>query len=63
MFLNLKEEFTEQEIEDYIKQIQEYNIQVEIKRLQKKMKEETLPMEKAKIMEQIIVLKKEVNQL
>lgn len=56
--LNLKEEYTKEEIEDYIHAILEYNIDVEIQRLQTEMKKTDDKMEKAKIGEQIVELKK-----
>lgn len=56
--LNLKEEYTNEEIEDYIHVILEYNIDAEIKRLQSEMKKTEDKMEKAKIGEQIVELKK-----
>lgn len=56
--LNLKEEYTKEEINDYLNLILEYNIDSEIKRLQSEMKKIDDKMEKAKIGEQIVELKK-----
>ena len=55
--LNLKEEYTLEEIEDYINVIKEYNINYECRRLMDKMKKETDPIEKAKIAEKIKEMK------
>lgn len=55
---NLKNEFTLAEIEDYIKVIYEFNIKNETTRLKNKMAEEEDPIEKAKIAQKIIDLKK-----
>ncbi len=56
---NSKETYTLEEIEDYIDVIKDYNIQEEIKRLTNKMKDLTDPLDKAKIAEEIVGLKKE----
>lgn len=56
--LNLKEEYTVDEINDYIDVIKEYNINFQIKKLKEKIDEEIDPLEKAKIAEQIIKLKR-----
>ncbi len=56
---NLKENYTINEIEDYIKVIKDYNIKNETKRLKEQMKKEIDPIEKAKIAQRIIDLKKE----
>ncbi len=56
--LNLKEEYTVDEINDYIDVIKEYNINFQIKKLNEKIAEEIDPLEKAKIAEQIIKLKR-----
>lgn len=57
---NKKETYTIEEIEDYINVIQDYNVKNEVKRLQKRMKDLTDPLEKAKIAEEIVKLKKGV---
>ena len=56
--LNLKEDYTIDEINDYIDVIKEYNINFQIKKLKEKIDEEIDPLEKAKIAEQIIKLKR-----
>lgn len=55
----LKENYTINEINDYIKAIKDYNIKNETKRLKEQMKKEIDPIEKAKIAQRIINLKKE----
>ncbi len=55
--LNLKENYTLEEIEDYVLVIKEYHINDECKRLMDQMNKETDIMEKAKIAEQIKKLK------
>ncbi len=55
--LNLKNEYTLEEIDDYINVIKEYHINYECKRLMEKMQNETDIMEKAKIAETIKELK------
>ena len=57
---NTKEEYTLEEIEDYIRVIKDYNVKEEIKRLTNKMKTLTDPLDKAKIAEEIVGLKKGV---
>ena len=57
---NAKENYTLEEIEDYIKVIRDYNVKEEIKRLTNKMKTLTDPLDKAKIAEEIVGLKKGV---
>ncbi len=57
---NTKENYTLEEIEDYIKVIRDYNVKEEIKRLTNKMKTLTDPLDKAKIAEEIVGLKKGV---
>lgn len=56
--LNLKETYTKEEIEDYIRVIKEHNIDTEIKRLMGEMKQITDSIEKAKIAEQIVNLRR-----
>lgn len=58
LLLPLKETCKKEEIMDYCKVIHEYNIDYEINRLKKKLSEETNAMEKAKIAEQIVSLKR-----
>lgn len=57
---NLKEDFKTEEIEDYINVIRDYNVKSETKRLQKQLEDEVSPIEKAKIVQQMIDLKKGV---
>ena len=60
---NTKETYQIDEIEDYINVIKDYNIQEEIKRLMNKMKNLTDPLDKAKIAEEIVELKRECNNV
>ncbi len=60
---NLNENYTLQEIEDYIRVIKDYNVKNEINRLTNKMKEEVDPLKKADIAQKIINLKKESNNV
>ncbi len=57
--LNLKEEFTQEEIEDYVNVINEFNIKNECKTLRKKIDEQQDITSKAKMLQRIIDLKKE----
>ena len=57
---NTKETYSLEEIEDYINVIRDYNVKEEIKRLTNKMKNLTDPLDKAKIAEEIVGLKKGV---
>ena len=57
---NTKETYTLEEIEDYINVIRDYNVKEEIKRLTNKMKNLTDPLDKAKIAEEIVGLKRSV---
>ncbi|MBR2840418.1 MAG: DNA primase [Bacilli bacterium] len=57
---NKREEFTFEEIDDYINVIKEFNVNKAIKRMQKEIKDLTDPLEKAKIAQKIIELKKGV---
>jgi len=59
--LNLNENYTLEEIEDYIMVIKEYNVQYQIKRLKDKMKNINDPLEQAKIAEEIKKLKIDIN--
>ena len=58
---NLGNNYTVEEIEDYIKVIKAHNIKNETMRLQKQMQEEISPTGKALIAQKIIDLKKESN--
>lgn len=60
---NLKETYSLNEIEDYIKTIKDYNIKTETNRLKKEMQEEDDLEKKAKIAQKIIELKKECNNV
>ena len=55
---NYSEKYTNEEIEDYINVIKDYNINSEIKRLTKKMDAETDPLKQAAIAQKIIDLRK-----
>ena len=55
--LPLKEEYTLDEIEDYIRAIRQYNVHYEQQRLKREMQKITDPIEKAKIAQRIIELK------
>lgn len=57
MSLNLKEDYSDEEISDYINVIKEYNIKSEIARLKEKMKTEIDPVKKAEIAQKIVELK------
>ena len=58
---NMKsDDYTEEEINDYINVIKEYNIKDAIERMQEKMKKQIDPLKKAEIAQQIINLKKEL---
>ena len=52
--------YTIEEINDYIKVIKEYNIKDAIERMQEKIKKQIDPLKKAEIAQQIINLKKEL---
>ena len=56
--LNLKDEYTKEEILDYIKTIKDYNIKVESKRLKDLMKMELDPIKKAEYAEKILEINK-----
>lgn len=56
--LDLKDTYSIEEIDDYIKAIQQYNIQYEIDRMKLRLKEEVDPMKKAKYAEKIVELKR-----
>ncbi len=55
---NLNENYSIEEIDDYIKAIRDYNVKNEINRLTNKMKDELDPLKKAEIAQKIIDLKK-----
>ena len=55
--MNLKEEYTDEEIDDYIKVINAYPIKNKINDLNKKLKEEEDPLKKANILSEILSLK------
>lgn len=57
--LNLKEEYTQDQIDDYVNTINEFNAKSECNLLKQKMKEELDPLEKAKMLQRIIDLKKD----
>lgn len=63
LLLDLKEQYSQAEIEDYLKTIADYNIQYEIMRLQKKIKEEVVPSKKAEIARQIVALKQKESKI
>ncbi len=56
---DLKENYSNEEIDDYIKTIKDYNVKNEINRLTANMKKELDPLKKAEIAQKIIDLKKE----
>lgn len=55
--MNLKETYTKEEIEDYIKVINAYPIKKKVSELNKKLKEETDPIKQARILSEILSLK------
>ena len=55
--LTLKEDYSINEIEDYINTIWDYNLNFEIEALKEKIKKETEPIEKAKLAQKIVDLK------
>jgi len=60
---NLNENYSIEEIEDYISVIRDYNVKNEINRLKSKIKEELDPLKKAEVAQKIIDLKKESNNV
>ena len=52
-----KKDFTEEEIEDYIKVINSYPIKRKIAKLNQELKEETNPIKQANILSEILSLK------
>ncbi len=61
--LNLKENYTVEEIEDYIKIIKQFNIEDESKRLKELMIMEIDPVKKAEIAQKILEIKKLENEI
>jgi DNA primase len=61
MFLPLPEDYVREEIDDYIKVLNEYTVDLEIKRLEELMKNTTSVIDKANIVNKIIQLKKGVD--
>ena len=57
MSLKLKEEYSDDEIYDYINTIYEYNIKYETNRLQEQLKKEIDPIKKAQLAQKIIDLR------
>ena len=55
--MNIKDDFQEREIEDYIFVVNEYHKEVKINDLNKKLKEEKDPLKQAKIIEEIMKLR------
>lgn len=55
--LNLKEDYTKEEIEDYINTIQEFNLKTEQNRLKRQIQEEIDPIKKAKLAQRIVEIK------
>ncbi len=55
--LNLKEEISDEELEEYADVIRSYRLNEEVKRLQKMIKEEVDPLQKAVLAERIRKLK------
>lgn len=55
--LNIKENYSIEEIDDYIFTIRDYNVKMETERLKKMMKDETDSMKKAQIASKIVALK------
>lgn len=55
--LNLKDNYSLSEIDDYINTIWEYNLNFEINSLKEKIKKESDPIEKAKLAQKIVDLK------
>lgn len=62
LILDLKETYTKEQIYDYFKVIREWNIEYEINRLKKLIKEETIPQKKAELAQKIVELKVEENK-
>lgn len=60
-FLDLPEEYIREEIDDYIKVLNEYTVDLELKRLQTLFKESTSDIDKASIANQIMELRKGVS--
>ncbi len=60
--MNINEEYSEEEINDYIKVINSYPIRKKESELNEKLKKETDPIKKAKILNEILSFKKGVKQ-
>lgn len=60
--LNLKEEYTDEEIKDYILTIREYNMKYECQRIQEKIRQELDPKEKAVLLKRMVELR-QANEL
>ena len=58
VMLNLKEEYTEEQINDYIKTIKNYNVKIESNRLKDLMRMELDPIKKAEYAQKILEIKK-----
>ena len=59
--LDLKEKYSQEEIDDYIKVIHEFNTNYAKEMLKNKLKEETDPIKKAKIAQEIVNLRMEIE--
>lgn len=59
--LDLKEKYSQEEIDDYIKVIREFNTNYATEMLKSKLKEETDPIKKAKIAQEIVNLRMEIE--
>ena len=57
MNARIKEKYTNEEIEDYIKVINDYPVKRKINELERQIKEETDPMKQAKILNEMLILK------
>jgi len=57
--MNLKDNYTEEEIKDYIKVVNSYSKDNQINKLKLKLKEETDPLKQAKILKEIMELRGE----
>ena len=58
ILLDFKDEYSKEEIKDYIKTIKEYNMKYEFKKLKELIKKEIDPLKKAEIAQQIVNIKK-----
>ena len=57
MALDLKENYSDEEIQDYINTIYEYNIKFESKRIQEQIKKEADPTSKALLAQKMVELR------